>query len=581
MSLSKRLLSFFLALSLLLTLVGSTLVYPAVADAASNVSMSLTSSNTLFVNETNALTVSVKANSPLQDALIDFELYNSSNQRVMQKVFEHQSFVVNGQRLYSISWKPTQTGTYTLRIGIFTSNWSSLIQWENSVATFSVQPRPVAAPSVNILASAVEVWWPAQNATVSGVQPFKGILSGTSLSNYQMYWQVDGGQLNLMNNSSVDSPHKESLVNVSGWNWRGSGPYTLNFVAKNLSGQTIAQKQVAIYIGASSQTAPVTPVAPATNTTQTQTTQTTTPPPTQISAPAQTTASPALASVSGLYVNPNSPALSQAQQWLTSRPADAALMKKIGDQPSARWFGNWNNNIYTDVKNYVDAAASANATPVLIAYNIPQRDCGGYSAGGSNDPQVYRQWIADMARGIGNRSAMVVLEPDSVALNDCLSSTDKQTRFGLLSYAVDTFKANPNARVYIDAGHSSWVGAQDMANRLTQAGIARADGFALNVSNFYPTQDNVNYGTQISQFLGGKHFVVDTSRNGRGSNGQWCNPSDRALGEKPTLNTGNALVDGFLWLKTPGESDGTCNGGPSAGQWWSDYALGLAQRAAW
>ena len=103
MSLSKRLLSFFLALSLLLTLVGSTLVYPAVADAASNVSMSLTSSNTLFVNETNALTVSVKANSPLQDALIDFELYNSSNQRVMQKVFEHQSFVVNGQRLYSIS----------------------------------------------------------------------------------------------------------------------------------------------------------------------------------------------------------------------------------------------------------------------------------------------------------------------------------------------------------------------------------------------------------------------------------------------------------------------------------------------
>jgi hypothetical protein len=31
----------------------------------------------------------------------------------------------------------------------------------------------------------------------------------------------------------------------------------------------------------------------------------------------------------------------------------------------------------------------------------------------------------------------------------------------------------------------------------------------------------------------------------------------------------------------PGESDGTCNGGPAAGQWWADYALGLAKRAAY
>ena len=34
----------------------------------------------------------------------------------------------------------------------------------------------------------------------------------------------------------------------------------------------------------------------------------------------------------------------------------------------------------------------------------------------------------------------------------------------------------------------------------------------------------------------------------------------------------------YLWVKRPGESDGPCNGGPSAGQWWPEYALGLAQR---
>jgi endoglucanase len=113
-------------------------------------------------------------------------------------------------------------------------------------------------------------------------------------------------------------------------------------------------------------------------------------------------------------------------------------------------------------------------------------------------------------------------------------------------------------------------------------GISKADGFALNVSNFFSTQDNITYGNQLSQKLGGKHFVIDTARNGNGPTGdnQWCNPSGRALGVRDTTATGNAAVDAFLWLKNPGESDGNCNGGPSAGVWWPDYALGLAQRAS-
>jgi endoglucanase len=151
----------------------------------------------------------------------------------------------------------------------------------------------------------------------------------------------------------------------------------------------------------------------------------------------------------------------------------------------------------------------------------------------------------------------------------------------LLSFAVNTFKSHPNVKVYIDAGHVNWISASDMANRLKQSGIDQADGFSLNVSNFYTTAENTTYGTQVSQLLGGKHFIVDTSRNGLGSNGEWCNPSGRALGNKPTLNTGNAIIDGFIWIKTPGESDGYGGGGPAAGQWWPDYALGLAQRASW
>ncbi len=61
---------------------------------------------------------------------------------------------------------------------------------------------------------------------------------------------------------------------------------------------------------------------------------------------------------------------------------------------------------------------------------------------------------------------------------------------------------------------------------------------------------------------------------------RWCNPSGEALGAQPTAATGDASVDAYFWVKRPGESDGTCNGGPAAGAFWTDYALGLAQRAA-
>lgn len=120
-----------------------------------------------------------------------------------------------------------------------------------------------------------------------------------------------------------------------------------------------------------------------------------------------------------------------------------------------------------------------------------------------------------------------------------------------------------------------------MASRLTSAGVAQAQGFALNVSNYRLTTELVTYGKDVSSRVGGKHFVVDTSRNGLGpsTDGQWCNPSGRALGPAPTTSTADPAVDAYLWIKKPGESDGACNGGPPAGTLWADYALGLAERA--
>lgn len=281
-----------------------------------------------------------------------------------------------------------------------------------------------------------------------------------------------------------------------------------------------------------------------------------------------------------LFVNPESPAQRQAAEWRASRPDDAALMDRIAAQPVAKWMGNWNRDIQRDVATFAERAARAGATPVFVAYNITNRDCGSYSAGGSASASGYRDWIRKFAAGLSGHTAVVVLEPDAIAGANCLSTSAREERYALLRDAVQTLKA-ANAVVYLDAGHARWLAPDEAAARLTKAGIAQADGFALNVSNYLSTALNVTYGNQVSQRVGGKHYVIDTSRNGMGGKaGEWCNVPGQALGNPPTTKTGVALADAYLWIKQPGESDGTCGGGPPAGQWWAQYALDLARLQA-
>lgn len=62
-----------------------------------------------------------------------------------------------------------------------------------------------------------------------------------------------------------------------------------------------------------------------------------------------------------------------------------------------------------------------------------------------------------------------------------------------------------------------------------------------------------------------------------------CNPPGRGLGVRPTTTTNQALVDAYLWVKTPGESDGECTASgrisPPAGQWYQAYAEALINNA--
>lgn len=283
------------------------------------------------------------------------------------------------------------------------------------------------------------------------------------------------------------------------------------------------------------------------------------------------------------YVDPQSAALQAAHR--EANPTQRVDLMRIGAEPQAFWYGDWvpASNITSEVGTVVRRATSANRVPVLVTYDIPVRDCHGYSGGGATSPAAYRSWIDGFANGIGTRSAVVILEPDALAQLDCLSQADQQTRLSLLRYAVGRLTQHKDTTVYLDAGHSGWIDAGTMAQRLQAAGVRSARGFALNVSNFGRTADEVTYGHEVGAAIGIRTpFVIDTSRNGLGpsADNAWCNPPGRALGASPTADTGREDVDAFLWIKRPGESDGTCKGGPNAGQFWTSYAIGLAEASS-
>lgn len=289
------------------------------------------------------------------------------------------------------------------------------------------------------------------------------------------------------------------------------------------------------------------------------------------------------------YVEPNGIAAQQVGEWReTDQGKDAGVLERVSTQPVAAWFTG-EADVEREIRGLTGKAASAGRSALLVAYDIPGRDCGAFSKGGASSASEYRVWIERFAAGIGDARATVVLEPDAVAqtLSHCLPAGLDAQRYELLAFAVRVLHKQRNTSVYIDGGNPGWVhDLRRLATALKRSGIGAANGFALNVSNFYRVPTVTAYGDRLSRLVGGKHFVIDTSRDGNGPDTaasdapDWCNPPGRALGPNPTTKTGIARVDAFLWVKQPGSSDGSCRPGePRAGQWWPNYALELAENA--
>ncbi|GAB3606460.1 hypothetical protein GCM10027413_18690 [Conyzicola nivalis] len=272
------------------------------------------------------------------------------------------------------------------------------------------------------------------------------------------------------------------------------------------------------------------------------------------------------------FVDPDSSAVRAAADPALDS-ADSADILSLSTIPQAIWLVPEEHptaSIGAYVSQVVAAADASDTIATFVVYGIPERDCGNFSAGGLTAAE-YPLWVDAIAGGIGDATAVVVLEPDSLSLADECGNAD--SRVATTQDAITRLEAS-DAVVYLDGGHSNWHPAEQTAALLQRAGVERVRGFATNVSNYNATDGEVAYAERVSALTGDAHYVIDTGRNGNGSNGEWCNPAGRSLGTPPAaFAEGNRDAD--LWIKTPGESDGECNGGPAAGEWWNAGALAL------
>ena len=88
-------------------------------------------------------------------------------------------------------------------------------------------------------------------------------------------------------------------------------------------------------------------------------------------------------------------------------------MARLASRPTAHWLAE-DGDVEGDVRSVTTRAARAGRSALLVAYWIPGRDCGSYSAGGAGSAAAYRDWIGRFARGLGNRRATVIVEPDAI-----------------------------------------------------------------------------------------------------------------------------------------------------------------------
>ncbi|KNG82745.1 1,4-beta-D-glucan cellobiohydrolase C [Aspergillus nomiae NRRL 13137] len=309
-----------------------------------------------------------------------------------------------------------------------------------------------------------------------------------------------------------------------------------------------------------------------------------------------------------------------------------------------------------DIKSKNDAGAKT--AGIFVVYDLPDRDCAALASngeflisdGGVEKYKAYIDSIREQVEKYSDTQIILVIEPDSLAnlvtnlnVEKCANAQDAYLE--CTDYALKQLNL-PNVAMYLDAGahhpptqysqtvkltpnrprrmarlaRQHWprrrtvrlrVQERRVPGRRARSGHQRRKLQRLvhrHMSFLHPGQPVCDEKTYINNFAPqlksagfDAHFIVDTGRNGNQPTGQsewgdWCNVKNTGFGVRPTTETGDELVDAFVWVKPGGESDGTSDTSaerydahcgyadaltpaPEAGTWFQAYFEQLVENA--
>jgi cellulose 1,4-beta-cellobiosidase len=344
-----------------------------------------------------------------------------------------------------------------------------------------------------------------------------------------------------------------------------------------------------------------------------------------------------------MFVNPDYARKVQGSMDLS--PADAPALRKMKSMPTAIWL----DRVATvpKIAAYLDEARAQQdktgkpVVTVFVIYNLPDRDCHANASHGelhaaSGGLETYKtafiDKIAAAFKARPDQRIVAIVEPDSLP-NIATNLSDPRCAAAEMGYRDGTAYAiaqlaAPNVSLYLDTGHSGWLGWPDNQRRTAQVfrqvldaagGAHLIRGFASNVANYSvldeatelfdyqgnPTRDERTFQAQLSATYAAAGipnvaWLVDTGRNGVGGIrhqwGYWCNNRGAGLGERPRADPAPG-IDAYYWVKPPGESDGTSDptaarydpdcgkedaatSAPGAGDWFHSYFVDLVKNAS-
>lgn len=281
--------------------------------------------------------------------------------------------------------------------------------------------------------------------------------------------------------------------------------------------------------------------------------------------------------------------LSVEERW-----EDYDYLSRIANTAQARWVGSWEDNTrVAGLARDVYRKAAATESIGLVAYQgMRDYPCERAAA----DPSLelaYQERTEAVVRDLPSTgaTAWIILEP---ALVQTLDTCDADPRGAWLGDAAATL-TSAGAAVYLDVTGLAVLSPEEAVVQVARLDLAHVVGFSLNVGQHRPTAEQRAWGESFLAALAasgadvtssrgtadpgqpGLGLIIDTSRNGVPLERGQCNAPEAGIGTAPRL-VADGVLDAVVWIKRPGESDGSCNGGPGVGQFSQPIALELARR---